>query len=252
MSIDAVLAALADRQHGCIDRAQLLECGLTDRALQLWVRSGRIVRLHGGVFRVGGAPVTFEQRLGAACLAAGPGSVVSHRAAARLWGIVKAEHEVVEITVPRPRSPVPRRTVLHRSTDLAPHHVAHRRQLPITNPMRTLVDLGAVLSRVEVEDALDRALVARLCTQAGVEALRHEAARPGRTGSGVLRRILDNRALGDQRPDGLLEPRMARLLRTAGLPEAEFQFDVRDLLGRFVARVDFAYPEFRLFLEVDG
>ncbi|MGH9000088.1 MAG: hypothetical protein ACRDY7_11940 [Acidimicrobiia bacterium] len=42
--------------------------------------------------------------------------------------------------------------------------------------------------------------------------------RQGRHGAGVAGLILDERALGADPPDGLLEPRMARLLRRAQLP----------------------------------
>ena len=45
---------------------------------------------------------------------------------------------------------------------------------------------------------------------------------------------------------------MARLLRRAGLRSAAFQYEIRDQDGRFVARVDFAYPELLLAIEVDG
>jgi hypothetical protein len=74
--------------------------------------------------------------------------------------------------------------------------------------------------------------------------------RRGRRGCGVFRRVLDTRALKVVSPDpGLLEARMARLL--VGLPEPEYQHRVlRD--GRFVARVDFAYPALREAFEVDG
>lgn len=128
--------------------------------------------------------------------------------------------------------------------------VWHR--LPVTNPLRTIIDLGAVLPADLVEDALDRGLVRRLFSVAAIEWMRNEVSRPGRGGSGVLGRILDERALGKEPPDGLLEPRMARLLRSAGLPPAVYHYNVRTPDGRFLAEVDFAYSELRLAIEVDG
>ena len=133
-----------------------------------------------------------------------------------------------------------------------PQWIARRRAIPVTNPLLTLVDLGAVLPQQLVDDALNRGLVLRLFTVAAVEWVRHEVGRPGRRGSGVLGRVLDDRALGDHRPDGLLEPRMARLMRAQRLPTAEFQYGVLDGQGHFLARVDFAYPERLLAIEVDG
>ena len=141
---------------------------------------------------------------------------------------------------------------VHRSTDLVPEHVTRRRGIPVTNPVRTVVDLGAVLDPDEVELALDRGLVARLFSVAAVEHLRDQLTRCGRSGCGVLRRVLEDRALGDRRPDGVLEAEMARLLERAGLPPAVFQHVVRDESGRFLAKVDFAYPDVRLVMEVEG
>jgi very-short-patch-repair endonuclease len=177
-----------------------------------------------------------------------PDGVVSHRAAAWLWGLLPDEGKVVEVSVPRSRGPGLDGVVVHRSRDLVPEHTTVRRGIAVTNPLRTLVDLGAVCSRWAVEDALDRGLAERRFRVAAVEWMLHEVARPGRRGCGVLRAVLDERALGTARPDGLLEPRMARLLRAYDLPPAGFQHRVPEA----GARVDFAYPDLRLALEVDG
>jgi very-short-patch-repair endonuclease len=134
----------------------------------------------------------------------------------------------------------------HRSRDLVPAHTTVRDGVPVTNPMRTLVDLGAVVKPWIVEDALDRALMSKLVPMPAVEWMLHDVARPGRRGCGVLRKVLDERALGATPADGLLEPRMARLLRDHGLPAPAFQHAVDGF------RVDFAYPDVRLGIEVDG
>jgi very-short-patch-repair endonuclease len=195
---------------------------------------------------VGGSVETWEQLASAAVRAAD--GVLSHRAAARLWGLV--DDTSIEVTVEPPRHPRLRGVVVHRSADLAAHHVTRRDGIAVTTPMRTLVDLGAV-ARWAVPDALELALVNRLCSLAAVERALHDVARRGRAGAGVLRAVLDERALGAARPDGLLEPRMARLLAEHGLPQPSFQHEVR-VGRRLLARVDFAYPEVRVALEVDG
>jgi very-short-patch-repair endonuclease len=138
--------------------------------------------------------------------------------------------------------------VVHRSRDLAPGHTTAREGVPVTNPLRTLVDLGAVVPDRLVAEALERGLVSRRFGVASLEWMLGEVAKPGRRGCGVLRRVLDDRALGAARPDSVLEPRMARLLRTHGFPPARFQHVVAEA----DARVDFAYPDRRLAIEVDG
>lgn len=248
---DAALMALAERQFGLVEITQARQAGVDDDAVRRRVASGRLVRAHPAVYRVAGVPITAEQRLMAACLAAGPDAAVSHRAGAHLWDIADGFGELVEIASPRPRWPRLDHVIVHRSTDLRPEHVTVRHGVPVTKPSRVLVDLGAVVPWTVVADALERTLVKRLLTPRAADAILDDVGRKGRSGAGVLRRVLDQRALGHGIPDGLLEPRMASLLRWAQLPPAEFQFKV--LVGRReLGRVDFAWPDRLLVVEVDG
>ncbi len=145
------LAGLAARQYGAFSSQQAAHCGFSRYALHRAQKDGRLVVVQTGVYAEAGGPASWERSLLAACLAAGEGAVVSHRAAARLWALSDMVADLVEITVPRPRSPRPARTVLHRSTDLVGAHTTRRRGLPVTNPLRTMVDLGAVLRPALVE-----------------------------------------------------------------------------------------------------
>jgi very-short-patch-repair endonuclease len=239
------LLELASRQHGLFSWEQAVEHGLDDKAVGHRVASGRLIRVHPGVYRVVGSPITREQRLLAACLAAGPGSAVSHRAAAHEWALGEFP-DVVEIVTPRARWPRLRGVRVHRSTDLRPDHVTVRRAIPTTKPLRTLVDLGAAAPWA-VADALERGLTAKLFGLAAADAVLDDLGRKGRTGVGVLRLALDNRALGRDVPESLLEVRMARLIRRHGLPMPEYQHVVVPGI-----RVDFAYPELKIAIEVDG
>ena len=112
--------------------------------------------------------------------------------------------------------------------------------------------LGASLRRHEVADALERGVIAGTFSVAALEWVRAELAAQGRNGCGVLRSILDDRALGAARPDGMLEPRMAQLCARYSVERPVFQHRVVDASGALVAKVDFAYPDVRAFLEVDG
>ena len=250
MRDDARIAATARRQHGVVSRDQVLAAGFSSSALDRAVVAGRLERAHHGAYRYPGAPTTWEQRLLLAVLAAGGGAVASHRSAARLWGI-GSDSDVVELTVRRRRLPRTAGAVVHRSLDLDEGWSTQHRAIPVTEPARTLVDLGAVAPEWVVRDAFERAVVARLVTVAAVEHARGDLGRPGRSGAGVLGRILDDRALGARPPDSVLEARLASILRRAQVPEPVFQHEVRHG-RRFVARVDFAYPDLRLAIEVDG
>ena len=237
-----VLFELASRQHGLVERSQL---GLSDASIAEWVAARRLLRVHPAVYRVAGAPVTRHQTLLAACLAAGPDAAVSHRSAAHEWELAEFPG-IVEIVTPRAQWPRLRNVRVHRSTDLRPWHVTVRQGVPTTKPLRTLVDLGQS-ARWAVPDALEAGLANRLFTLKAADAALDEFGRRGRTGVGIFRRAVDDRVLGDGIPDGLLEPRMARLLRNAGLPMPVFQHVLAPGI-----RVDFAYVEHRIVIEVDG
>ena len=247
------LGQLASRNYGVFSTGQAAGFGVSDDALFRGVRRGRLLRLHAGVFAFVGAPESWERSVMAAVLAAGRDAVASHRSAARIWGLVGPVDDIVEVTVPRRRGPRPSRVTVHRSRDLVPAHTTVRGRIPVTNPLRTIVDLGAVLSPEQVEDALDTGLSPpSLFSIGAIEWMRNEVTGPGRTGCGVVGHILNERALGDEVNDSLLEPRMARLLRNAGLPPAVFHYVITTPGGVFLAEVDFAYPGVRLVIEVDG
>ncbi|MBK9180932.1 MAG: DUF559 domain-containing protein [Acidimicrobiales bacterium] len=252
MTWDGTLARIAVAQHGLVTRQQAIDAGVPPAALRRRAARGALCAVHPGVFRVSGAPATFEAQLLAACLAAGPGAAASHRAAAVLWCPGTADLAPLEITVPASRGPRLQRVIVHRSRDLSAGHITSRMLVPVTSPLRTLVDLGAVSSPDDVEHVLDAMLAQRLVSVAGVRLTLGQLGRRGRHGAGVLRGVLDRRVLGDERPESVLEALMARLLRDHRLPAAVFQHEIHDDQGRFVARADFAYPELKVVIEVDG
>lgn len=247
--MDTRIAPLARGHHGLVGRPSLLDLGLSDRQIQHHVTAGQLVVVHPGVYIAPGAPSSREQRLLAACWAAGTEAVLSHRSAAWLWGLDGPFAEVVEITMPRLHKSRPKGVVAHRSTDLVPEHVTTRREVPVTKPARTLVDLGAVVHQRVLDRAVDDALGKRLVTFEGLLALLEEVGRRGRNGVGPLRKSLAERT---DAPSNVLEAEFSRLIRRHGLPEPVYQYEVRDPSGGFVARVDAAYPDLGIVIELDG
>lgn len=246
-------AAHAATQYSLLERHELFQLGVGKRAVDHAVTSEHVERLQRNVYRLPGAQDSFRQRVMAAVLSAGEGSVASHRTAALLLGVARrGAPGIVELTVPRLRNPKPIGAEVHRIGDLSAEHCIVVDGIPCTGPLRLLVDLGAVEPKYIVEDVLERALTAQLVTVRGVEWMLTELSQRGRAGCGVIRAILDERALGTTAADGLLEPRMARLIRRFGLPMPIFQYELRTSAGMFVARFDFAYPDVKHAFEVDG
>lgn len=249
--MEPTINTITSGQYALITLGQARAETLTARAAQHQVDSGRWARSHLGVYRVAGAPSSWRQDLMAACLAAGEGAMASHRSAARLWGLNSADTALIEVSMPRPGCHRLPGVVVHRSTDLHTAQALRCGGIPVTPPARTLVDLGAVVHDRVVERALDTALVRHLVTLDDLRAALALLGRKGRRGAGVLRRLLDDRSDAVAGSESVLETRMWRLCRDHGLPEPVGQHEVRQG-GRFVGRVDFAFPDICLAIEVDG
>jgi very-short-patch-repair endonuclease len=249
---DERIASIASTQFGLATTNQLHAAGLSERQIERRVGSGHLERLHRGVVAVRGGEATWKRDLLAACLAAGPDAVASHRAAARLFAIDLRTPVPTEITVVRARAPKLERVVVHRSRDLVPRQVTVRDAIPVTTPHRLLVDLGAVVPWWLVSRALEELVAARHVTPTSVRTFLDEISRRGRDGAGILRRVLDNRALGDKQSDSGLEGVMAKLVQDHALPAPVFQFAVQ-LPGGWRS-IDFAYPrsDRMIAIEVDG
>lgn len=245
------LAASARAQSGLLTNAQLEAAGMQPGAVKYRTRVGGLERVAPGVRRVGGTPITWRQRLEAACLATGPLSAASHRSALALWGLITWEDVPVEITVVYERDPDGCDAVVHRSKDLLPQDIELVDGIPCTSVVRTLVDAGAVLQDRTVERLLERALVRQLTTVAEVRDFMERVAARGRRGVGVMRRVLEARAYGESASQSEAEELLARICREHGLPPAVPQYRVEVEGGlRFL---DFAYPQpLLLAIEVDG
>jgi hypothetical protein len=219
---------------------------LSERKIDHRLTRGMWRPAHPGVYTAIECPDDWKQRAMAACLWAGDGAAVSHRSAALLWGLDGIVTSLIEITTPRALSD--RRIVIHRSRILTGEQLTRVGGIPVTSPTRTLLDLSAVVPFQRLEVALDDALrrgltsIARLGLEIGERA-------PGRAGVRTLRKTLESyRHAPLESP---LERRFLKLLRAAGVPEPEVQHEIH-AHGRLIARVDFAYPDLRLGIEVDG
>jgi very-short-patch-repair endonuclease len=253
MALPVQVTVLASKQHGCFDNAQAKQLGMTQDMLDNRRAAGEISSPCQRVYVIAGTPATWEQRLMIACLAGGSRSTVSHRSAASLWELLSVDDDVLEITTSRRRSA--RLDVLgvvqHRPLDLVPAQVTTRRGLPVTNPLRTMIDLCGVVDQEVAQEALDAGIGMRLFSIAAVDRMRRRLAKPGRTGTGRAKELLESQViLDDERTR--LEAMMARLWRTHALPAYVFQHVVRDVSGRFVARPDFSIPELKIAFEVKG
>lgn len=244
------LAAVAADQLGLVTRRQARD-HLTRKALESRLSTKRLETERRGVYRFPGTPPTRWQTLLAACLAAGPGAVASHRSAAELWSMPDVIAERLELTVPAPMWLRLPGVQGHQSTVLPAAHCASRHGVPVTTPARTLADLSTtsigvrLLARL-VDDCLRRRL---LMIDNLVEAydMLHV---PGRRALPRLKAVLDHRRAGYRPGDSEPERQVLGWLVDAGLPTPVQQHQV--VAGHTVYLLDLAYPQWRIGIEYDG
>jgi hypothetical protein len=247
---DARLAHLASRSFGLFTRAQAQRLGFTDRMLRWRVQRGDVEQLSRKVFRFVAVDRTWHQVLLAACWSAGSAAVASHRSAAALHGFDGVTSGVIELTIPHTRWHRRPGVVVHRSTMLPTGDVTRIGPIPVTTPARTIFDLGSVLAPGTLEEVLDVGERDVKVNARDVGARLVELRGPGRTGTTVVADVLTRRVTAAI-PESVLERRFLRLLARGGLPAPVAQHTVTRPDGR-QARLDFAYPEIRLAIELHG
>jgi very-short-patch-repair endonuclease len=232
--------ALAAKQHGVVTRGQLRELGLSAHAIEYRLRRGRLHPLQRGVYAVGRPQVTRHGILLAAVLSCGPGAALSHYAAGEVLGIRKQRAGPIDVTAASSKRGRPG-VCIHRRA-LRDGDLTRRHDIPLTSPVRTLIDLAHRLNPRELEAAVNEADKLDLVDP---ERLRSALdAHQGRRGVAPLRELLDRQTL--TLTDTELERLFLPIVRRAGLPPPETQRRVNGF------RVDFYWPELALVVETDG
>ena len=183
----------------------------------------------------------------AAILACGEGTVLSHRSAGALHGLIR-ERAAVEVTAERGTRRTRPGIAVHGRA-LQPEDVTLNGRVPCTTPMRTLLDLAGVVDAPELARAIARAEELRVFDLRSAESLlaraRHQ---PGRAVlataiAGFDASVASTRNEAEKR--FLLEVRRARLPE----PEVNAWIPLPDGGGY---RPDFLWRQRRLIVEIDG
>ena len=212
---DRALAELARQQHGVVRRWQLINRGWSEGAIEKRIRSGRLHRLHAGVYAVGHQVIPKQGHWMAAVLASGPNAALSHQTAAALWELRGYSGGAIHVTLPRKSTSSKRIKRYHAS--LPPDEVAREQGVPVTSVHRTIFDLAAtedmdaivaMIREAEYRNRYDRISLPHLLE-------RYPGKRGARKVRGALER-LKSEPPGRRRRG--LEERFAPFLRRYRLP----------------------------------
>jgi very-short-patch-repair endonuclease len=234
-------AELAAGQYGIVSQRQLIKLGYSQSALRRDVASGRLHRIHRGVYAVGHTGLSPQAECLAGVLARGHKALLSHRSAAWLWGIERGFVRPVEVSVPwrgRGRQPLH----VHHCPALREEDATSIDGIPVTAVPRTLLDLAASAPPRRLERGVESTERLGLLDLGQVERLLEDV--KGHAGRGRLRRALTiyhdpsfTRSAGERR--------LLALIRKAGLPRPAvntfvegFELDMYWEMERFAVELD--------------
>lgn len=243
------LARTAASQFGLLTTHQLRALGFSDVGIHRIVEAGQLLSVRRGLFRLPGSADSPDQRLASAYLLGGPLAAVSHMAAARHWDMWSVGDEL-DVTIRHPKRLTIEGVRIHRSRDICRRDITHIDDMPITTPIRTLIDVGKSLPKAQVQRLTEHQLSLGHVDRRELWLARIRLGKQGRDGVGVMGEVLGEIPDGIELTESGPEVELLRLMERAGLPRPAIQHPIR--LGGEMYRLDFAYPDAKVAIEYDG
>jgi hypothetical protein len=205
---------------------------MAPRTIAAWVENHRLTRVHAGVYAVGHPQHSPHALAAAAVLACGPSAVLSHDSAAALWGARKWPR-IPEVTCALEKRRPRIRT--HRTQTLVTRDVRRHRNIRVTSPSRTILDIERRLTDAQLARAVNEL---RLADHLGATELQRLLAASRR-----IKALVDP----DQSPTrSLPEDYFPAFCRTYGLPQPKLNIML------FGKEVDALFEAEKLIVEIDG
>ncbi|MEV6971614.1 hypothetical protein AB0M47_41610 [Hamadaea sp. NPDC051192] len=201
-------------------------------------------RLFRDVYVEANAEVDHLNRGAAALRYLVPEGILTGVSAAFAYGVLFGAADLVEMLVPVPHGPI-KGIIMHHGPTMD-GDVREVAGLPVASPARTCWDLVRHRPLPEVIAYLDQFLGRGLVTLEELEKYAWEREREP-----YWQRFLQAARLADGGAESPGESRSRLMLVTNGVPHPTTQFVITHR-GRFVARVDLAWAEYRVALEYDG
>ncbi len=228
---------------GLFSVRQAKAAGYGENEIRRWVRKGRWVQPGRGLLLAAGRESRPEDQTVRDVLEGGPHAVAGFSSAARAFGWDLDALPATPAVIIPPGVNGRGRVLSYRAL-LEPDEMTLLGVLRLTTPLHTAVQLACVLPNHQAVVLLDSAMRSR---QVRARELAAAIAGSRAVGSKSARKAF---ALADPLSGSIPESLARLLFIEAGLPSPISQY--RPLLAGIDARVDFAWPEFMLVVEIDG
>ena len=249
LDLDRQLIHCAEKQFGLFTSSQAIRCGVSEPALNRRAETKTIVRVHQGVYRLGGFETFPEQQYLAACLAV-PGSILSGIAAARIHGL-----PVGPLWAPIVRPMVVIDAACRSTKEFL---VRRTKYLPKSRPWKggqiatvseTIISLAEYLGRNDLARCIDHAVAERKIDVPRIIEIVETRGAPAVRGRAKLRDELAKRTTNTVVYRSKKEAIVASWLRSAHLPPFLTNYPVVVSDTKSV-EVDVVWPEYVVALEI--
>ena len=247
--VDQIITTMAAANDFVVTRKQLQDAGVSRSAITR--RIGRsLVPFASGVFTLGG-PAAGRQLIRAS-LEAVEKSVIADETAAHRHGLPIRDIGVLSIAAPKGHvATLPDEVRLRATRHLPPCDLTTVDGFPVTTVERTICDLAATVPPKKTQHLIEWAITQRLMSSRSFVACARSFCRRGRKGSAVVR-LLSHELLDEQPvPASVLEREGRRVFSADGTEGFDMHF-VPPWSDGVTGVVDFAWPDERVIVELDG
>ncbi|MEO5723344.1 MAG: hypothetical protein ABIQ39_11480 [Ilumatobacteraceae bacterium] len=213
--------------------------------------AGELVPLLPGIYRSAQWPQSANQAMSALCQR-NPDAIIAFTSAARIWEFRKIPPEnVIHVLVPHGHTPEIAGAVIHRCRRIDSVDIVRRTDgVRLTSPPRTMFDIADMIGPHSTASVLEQVINEKRFTFGTLIDTIDRLGHPSRPGTRTLRAVIASRPAWRRAMQSDLEARVLTEITAQGLPAPNLQYSVSLGSGRDI-RIDFAWPDQRVALEVD-
>ncbi|MEO6125391.1 MAG: type IV toxin-antitoxin system AbiEi family antitoxin domain-containing protein [Ilumatobacteraceae bacterium] len=243
------------RHGGLATMKTAVSFGYSETAVYRMVHNGDLVTVLPGTFRSSQWPPSREQLMMAICLRH-PSAVISSLTAAALWNLRRVTKDSkIHILVPHSASAafemLDDQVVVHRCRQIDKQDIVTRTDgIRLTSPARTLLDIADIVRDSAAASILEQLINSNMGTMATHIATLARLGHARRPGTATMARVIKGRPKWRKAMQSDLEAKVFAETANQGLPTPQLQYEIVLPDGKKI-RLDFAWPQFRIALEVD-
>jgi very-short-patch-repair endonuclease len=241
---DAELTRLADRQHRCLHRRQLLAGGLGRAAIAGRLQRGLLTSVYRDVYLWRADTADAMSLAMATALHLRGDAILSGPFAAWVWKLADEQPSVITATAVR-FARARTGTTIHRVASVDRADIRWRRGLPCTAPARTLIDYAATADPLEAESALAKVRRSGLASDRQVQEALDRLPR-NHPGVPIVRHLLSLAPGELSLTKSRYERKLRMMIAAAGLPAPTSNHGVEGVES------DLVWVDRKLIIEFDG